>query len=586
MATMTTTYGNTVNSVFRAYTSGSYTTSDTQYVFSITGGLNIPTKGYKSTRSFTSTVYVGSTSLGSGSIAAATRYGVLTTAIKTVSYTVTRTHSAQTVTFKSILQGSGESTTSTATLASVTVPAKPSYTISYNVNGGTFASGQVSSATKWYNEAYTIQSGTPTRTGYSFAGWNTNSSGTGTTYSAGTSYTTNAALTLYAKWIANTYSIKYYNNTGSGTIFDQTKTYGVNLVLSNGSEFSKQYHSLSGWNTQANGTGTSYALGATYTGNAPLNLYAQWHLDYTPPVITNLDVHRCASASNTSETDDGEFIYVGFTYYGGTINEGETYITPNNSSITIGTITNNITLSSGSGTYSNTFSPYSKDSGWNIIVSIADTTYAISTTARGSVQSATYPIDLISNGDDVYMGVMTPAVIGRTLKIFVDAIYPIGSYYETSDANFDPNTYFGGTWVLEASGQVHVSAGTGYTIGTTGGATTSSTGNHTLTTSEIPAHTHGSKSLSDSFTARRYGTSGAGTAILWGDTTGVVRVTTGSTSQSKINVNGVSGTSTYDTVTIDATHEHTSVGGSEAHNHGSVSTMQPYIVVNRWHRTA
>ena len=106
MATMTTTYGNTVNSVFRAYTSGSYTTSDTQYVFSITGGLNIPTKGYKSTRSFTSTVYVGSTSLGSGSIAAATRYGVLTTAIKTVSYTVTRTHSAQTVTFKSILQGS------------------------------------------------------------------------------------------------------------------------------------------------------------------------------------------------------------------------------------------------------------------------------------------------------------------------------------------------------------------------------------------------------------------------------------------------------------------------------------------------
>ena len=27
--------------------------------------------------------------------------------------------------------------------------------------------------------------------------------------------------------------------------------------------------------------------------------------------------------------------------------------------------------------------------------------------------------------------------------------YPVGSYYETSDANFNPNTAWGGTWVLE-----------------------------------------------------------------------------------------------------------------------------------------
>lgn len=203
MATMTTTYGSTVNSVFRAYTSGSYTTSDTQYVFSITGGLNIPTNGYKTTRSFTSTVYVGSTSLGSGSIAAATRYGVLTTAIKTVSYTVTRTHSAQTITFKSILKGSSESTTSTATLASVTVPAKPSYAVTYNANGG---SGTTASQTKWYGESLKLQSNSFTKTNYTFQGWATsqaNANAGTVNYAAGATYTGNAALTLYAVWKQN-----------------------------------------------------------------------------------------------------------------------------------------------------------------------------------------------------------------------------------------------------------------------------------------------------------------------------------------------------------------------------------------------
>jgi uncharacterized repeat protein (TIGR02543 family) len=45
---------------------------------------------------------------------------------------------------------------------------------------------------------------TLTRSGYTFGGWNTNSSGTGTTYAAGGSYTPTATTTLYAKWTLNT----------------------------------------------------------------------------------------------------------------------------------------------------------------------------------------------------------------------------------------------------------------------------------------------------------------------------------------------------------------------------------------------
>lgn len=33
----------------------------------------------------------------------------------------------------------------------------------------------------------------------------------------------------------------------------------------------------------------------------------------------------------------------------------------------------------------------------------------------------------------------------------VDFRYPVGSYYETSNANFDPNTAWGGTWVKDTT---------------------------------------------------------------------------------------------------------------------------------------
>lgn len=37
-------------------------------------------------------------------------------------------------------------------------------------------------------------------------------------------------------------------------------------------------------------------------------------------------------------------------------------------------------------------------------------------------------------------------------QMIVDLVHPVGSYYETSDASFDPNTYWGGTWVEDTEG--------------------------------------------------------------------------------------------------------------------------------------
>lgn len=41
----------------------------------------------------------------------------------------------------------------------------------------------------------------------------------------------------------------------------------------------------------------------------------------------------------------------------------------------------------------------------------------------------------------------------------IDLIYPVGSYYETSDTTFDPNVAWGGTWVSE-NGVIHPTGGT------------------------------------------------------------------------------------------------------------------------------
>lgn len=71
------------------------------------------------------------------------------------------------------------------------------YTVSYNANGGT---GAPANQTKTYGKALTLSSTKPTRTNYNFKGWGISASATTVAYAAGTSYTANAAITLYAIW--------------------------------------------------------------------------------------------------------------------------------------------------------------------------------------------------------------------------------------------------------------------------------------------------------------------------------------------------------------------------------------------------
>ena len=154
----------------------------------------------------------------------------------------------------------------------------PGYTTTYPV---TYSSNTPTPAydyrSKTYNETFTIGDiGSWYYTGYAFDRWNTAANGSGTNWYPGEQYTANAALTLYAVWVPNTYTIKYYSNTPTEATATQTKTYGRAEEIRGSMGWIYNGRTFTGWNTARNGSGKHYDPGDMYTGNANLSLYAEW----------------------------------------------------------------------------------------------------------------------------------------------------------------------------------------------------------------------------------------------------------------------------------------------------------------------
>lgn len=217
------------------------------------------------------------------------------------------------------------------------------------------------------------------------------------------------------------HKVSYNSNGGGGTINQQTKYYGTNIVLSDGSNFTRTNHTLTGWNTAADGSGTAYALGATYTVNSTTNitLYAQWHMDYIKPTITNAKAYRVQTATSSTPYDNGTYIYVSFSYTGGKQPTDSSYTPPNYIISINGTSKANGTLqASGSWpTTTTAFGSYSTSTSHTITIKLYDGTDAEGTTVTLTVGIPTFPIDLITNGNNTYMGVMTAAQNGTLLSV-------------------------------------------------------------------------------------------------------------------------------------------------------------------------
>lgn len=152
------------------------------------------------------------------------------------------------------------------------------YRVFYDANGG---SGSMEKSIFRFDAEGTLRANVFTRTGHTFAGWNTKDDGTGESYADGQvvkNLTNENAVVLYAIWTPRTYTIHYDANGGTGTTAPSTHTYGVAKALAaNG--FTKADYIFKGWNTKADGTGFGYAEGAVLknlTSESSMTLYAQW----------------------------------------------------------------------------------------------------------------------------------------------------------------------------------------------------------------------------------------------------------------------------------------------------------------------
>jgi uncharacterized repeat protein (TIGR02543 family) len=154
------------------------------------------------------------------------------------------------------------------------------YTITYNGNSNTSGSVPVDISSYISGESTTVMAvGTLARSGYSFAGWNTAANGSGTSYSAGASITITANVTLFAKWTVNPYSVSYNGNDntgGSAPVDNLHYASGQSATVLGLGTLVRSGYSFTGWNTTADGSGTTYDISASLTVDGNITLYAEW----------------------------------------------------------------------------------------------------------------------------------------------------------------------------------------------------------------------------------------------------------------------------------------------------------------------
>ena len=147
-------------------------------------------------------------------------------------------------------------------------------TVSFDANGGT---GTIQDSTGLYQYSVMIPGADVlTRTNYHFTGWNTAADASGSDYVAGSTFTIDGDTTLYAQWTAMP-TLSYDSNGGSGKVPSPvTQAVNTTVTIADGSGLSRTNYTFSGWNNAADGSGTAYEAGSTFTFDADTTLYAQW----------------------------------------------------------------------------------------------------------------------------------------------------------------------------------------------------------------------------------------------------------------------------------------------------------------------
>ena len=152
------------------------------------------------------------------------------------------------------------------------------YTITYYLAYGKNADNNPQNYTV---ETQTLSLADATRTGYTFVGWYTDEACTDTNRITQIAAGSSGNITLFAKWNANTYTVKFDSNDGSNKSYSQTFTYDVVEQALPANTFTRDGYTFAGWAKSANGYVT-YAdeqkvSNLTAENKGTVTLYAVWN---------------------------------------------------------------------------------------------------------------------------------------------------------------------------------------------------------------------------------------------------------------------------------------------------------------------
>ena len=203
------------------------------------------------------------------------------------------------------------------------------YNITYNLNNGTNAPGNPSRYT--YGTAVPLAD--PTRTGYTFGGWFTNSDCTGDKVTEISADET-GDKTFYAKWTANKYDVTFDLNYEGAEKITKQVTFDEKYVLPD--KPARSGYKFLGWFTQETG-GNKVTADDTVSTAENHTLYAHWDKDNT---VYNLYL----GSTQVKGANADDILGNGKAYFDGetntltlenctlTTNNGHTYTTPSDNS--------------------------------------------------------------------------------------------------------------------------------------------------------------------------------------------------------------------------------------------------------------
>ena len=279
----------------------------------------------------------------------------------------------------------------------------------------------------------------------------------------------------------------------------------------------------------------------TCSAHAKVNVVA-----YSPPSVTTLSVHRCASETDGTESDQGGYTQVkyGYAIYNiasATSNKNAINITLKyKKSSDSAWITKSLTAPTAYTGNGSTIIQTSTDSSYDFLFTVSDSITSSSKSTSVSTGYCIYHVPAsgkgitfggIAEGDG--FNVKMPATFSSTINasgnyngqyvtgtwlqttqatdlgrkppkvavldesgwiysrafssfakdMILEAVYPVGSIYISVNST-SPQTLFGGTWEA-IQGKFLLGQSSAHTAGSTGGEE-----NHTLTVGEMPKHTH------------------------------------------------------------------------------------------------